>query len=333
MIKSAPIKLSDQAGFAENTVPKEIQILRAGEYYHAGKKILVSKQDLEKMVVNFREKVRGIDLMVDFSHESEGEAAAWIDDVYLTENNTELWARVIWTPSGEEAVLNKKYRYISADFDFNYKDNETLAEFGPTLFGAGLTNRPVVKKMQPVIQLSEKYNEEKNMDLEKKIEELMAMIASLVSKVEMMEKSMKPAEKVEATEEKLEDKKELKEELSDDSKKELLSETNKLIEENKALKKENEFNKLFSEGKVVEAQRKAFLDGDMVAFSEAAAKIHQTNTGTPNENKNDGDAEEKVIKLAEKLCKEDGIDFGKAVAKVLNENPKLSEEYNKKFNS
>ena len=167
------------------------------------------------------------------------------------------------------------------------------------------------------------------MDLEKKIEELMAMLASLVSKVEMMEKSMKPAEKVEATEEKLEDK---KEELSDDSKKELLSETNKLIEENKKLKKENEFNKLFSEGKVVEAQRQAFLDGDMVAFSEAAAKLHQTNTGTPNENKNEGDAEEKVIKLAEKLCKDEGLDFGRAVAKVLNENPKLSEEYNKKFN-
>lgn len=332
LIKSAPIKLSDQAGFAENTIPQDVQILRAGKYFHNGREITVRPEDLKKMALNFQENVRGIDLMIDFSHESEGEAAGWIENIYLSENDSELWAKVIWTPSGQDALINKKFRYISADFDFNYQDNETLAEYGPTLFGAGLTNRPVVKKMQPVIQLSEKtYSEEKKMDLEQKIMELMDMMKALVAKVEMMEpkKEMAEDKKEEpVVEPKMEDK---KEELSDESKKEILSETAKLIEENNNLKKENAFNKLFSEGKVVQAQRDAFMKGDMIEFSEKAAKLHTTNSGDSREDKHEGDAEEQVIKLAEKEQKESGIDFGKAVAKVLKNNPKLSEAYNKKF--
>ena len=31
------------------------------------------------------------------------------------------------------------------EFTFNYKDNEELKDHGPTLLGAALTNRPVIK--------------------------------------------------------------------------------------------------------------------------------------------------------------------------------------------
>ena len=71
---------------------------------------------------------------------------------------------------------------MSPDFTFNYVDNETLNEYGPTLFGAGLTNRPVIKNMEPVIQLSE----ELNMDLEQKVLELEGIINQLKAELEKL---------------------------------------------------------------------------------------------------------------------------------------------------
>ena len=83
------------------------------------------------------------------------------NDIYLSENGEELWATVDWTEGGEKSVRRKEYRYLSADFQFNYTDNETLQEYGPTLFGAGLTNRPVVKGMAPTILSEIKPSEDK----------------------------------------------------------------------------------------------------------------------------------------------------------------------------
>jgi hypothetical protein len=37
----------------------------------------------------------------------------------------------------------------------DYKDNEGGTAYGPTLMGAGLTNRPFVKEMQPIVQLAD----------------------------------------------------------------------------------------------------------------------------------------------------------------------------------
>lgn len=325
LYKSIPLRLSDQAGFDENTVPKEIQVLRAGKYYHNGREITVTPEHLKKMIVNFEEKRRGVDLMVDFGHDTEGEAAAWFDNVYLTEDGTELWAGVIWTESGKQAVIDKKYRYISADFDFNYVDNETLTEYGPTLFGAGLTNRPVVKRMQPVIQLSEKNaeNKENKMELEQKVDALADMLKSLIEKLEPKEELKEELKE--------EPKKEETGNKEDDEKKEQLSEIAKLKKENEDLVKTNQFNQLFAENKVVEAQREAFMKGDMVAFSENAVKLNTNDKGTINKDETPKDAEAEIIKLAEKMCTEEKIDYGKAVSIVLANNPKLSEEYNKKF--
>lgn len=345
--KSAPLRLSDQAGFLENALPSDVQILKAGIFFHDGRQISITEDELSKMVENYKQNVRGIDLMLDYGHDTEGEAAAWFTDLYLSEDRKELWGKVSWTEGGKDAILTKKYRYISADFDFNYTDNETMKKYGPTLYGAGLTNRPVVKKMQPVIQLSEKINtQEKKM--EEKVAELYDMMKSMLDLLgamkdadeENVELMKKMAEKLGYKEE-MEEKESMEEkemaedkvEMSDEKNKSLLSENARLIEENKKLKKEGEFNKLFSEGKVVLAQKEAFLKGDMVAFTEAASKINTENTGnTANGTKKVNDAEAEVIKLAEKICKDEGEKFGKAVTRVLSENPALAKKYREKFN-
>ena len=112
-----PIQLSETILFQnEGILGKEIQILRAGKFVHDQEEFEITSDDLTSMVDNFNNKARGIDIMLDYSHESEGKAAAWFHNLYL-QNDNELWASVDWTETGAMAVKRKEYRYISADFN------------------------------------------------------------------------------------------------------------------------------------------------------------------------------------------------------------------------
>ena len=100
------------------------------------------------------------------------------------------------------------------------------------------------------------------------------------------------------------------------------------------LEKENQFNKLFAENKVVEAQREAFMSGDMVKFSENAVLINGETTGNNGkDSKKIEDAEEEILKLAEeKMTKDKNLTFGEAITFVKKENPELTKQYESKFN-
>ena len=104
--RSIPFLLS------EETFPSEVQLLRCGCFFHDGREIQITEDDLISMVKNFSEKIRGIDLMIDFSHKSEGEAAGWIKKLSLSEDNNQLWAEVEWTPEGKKNLENKSFKYI-----------------------------------------------------------------------------------------------------------------------------------------------------------------------------------------------------------------------------
>ena len=78
-------------------------------------------------------------------------------------------ARVDWTPNGEKILAEKEFRYLSAEFDVDYTDNETPdISHGTVLLGAGLTNRPVIKRMDAVITLSENSLQRDKMKTETK---------------------------------------------------------------------------------------------------------------------------------------------------------------------
>jgi phage I-like protein len=322
---------------SEENIPKKIQLLRVGNFVHDGREIKVSNLDLKSMVKNFSEKIRGIDLMIDFSHNSEGEAAGWINQLALSDSGDQLWAEVDWTPTGKKCLENKSFKYISADFSFNYKDNEKRNDHGPTLFGAGLTNRPVVKEMSPIVlseginQLSEvdKMNEEKK---EEKKEEV---------KLTEMNEALDENEGYDSLEDQLQA---LKDELlkkdeelialrgkleaSEKEKEERLAEMEKekvLVEKNKA------FDLKLSEGLVVEAQRTPFIDGDMDKFLSLQHEIKLSesgNSGTINETISKENFEEKIIALAEKRSEENKIPLDVAIGIELNENKEIMKHYN-----
>lgn len=321
IIRSIPLKFNEQALLADNNAPDRVQVLRTGTFFAGDEPIQITQDILKQMVKNFSENVRGVDLMIDYGHDSEGEAAAWITNLFLNEDETELWAQVDWTEKGQDQILSKNYRYLSADFHTNYKDNETLKEYGHVLFGAGLTNRPFVKNMEPVVQLSEqKYIEsEDNMEeVLKQLKDIMVVMEGLKGAIE----DLKPKEMMEGEKEEMgDDEMKLSEEIEKQK-----AESKRLSEENAKMKKENEFNKLFAEGKVVEAQREAFMNNDMAKFSELACEVQFSEKGNQGKEQDKKElSEEEAIAKITKIAKEENITF----SEVLKKEPKLKEAYYK----
>ena len=316
----APIAITLAEG--AKAAPDRIQVIRTGTFHHPTYgKFEITKDHLLSFKKNFDARVRGIDLALDYGHDSEGEAAAWFKTIELSDDGTELWAVPDWTPSGSDSVVTKRYRYVSADFNFDYTDNETLTKHGPTLLGAGLTNRPVVKGQAPVIELTEGKGSEVD-PKDKQIEELKAKIAELEAKL---------SGKAQASEAEVE-LGDLKKELAEKSTKlsEAQSEIKKMKESTVAAEKKSQFDKKLSEGIVVEAQREAFMSGDMNKFMELAqpVKLSAKGHGTAPPPAGDKDVQDEVIELAQKAVTEKrATDVVDGIRLVLSENKDLSQRY------
>jgi len=166
----------------------EIELLRTGTFSHPqapNGRFDITKKDLAQMVINYDKNVRrlkGGEIAVDYSHDAGGVASGWIRAIELREDGNQLWITVDWTPKGLQSIQDKEFRFISADIDFEYQDNETEIMHGPVLLGAGLTNRPHIKDME--IILNEHINPNKGAgmtpeEMLKKIGELEAQVNAL----------------------------------------------------------------------------------------------------------------------------------------------------------
>lgn len=351
---------------------RSMQILRTGTFSDPRySRFEITKEMLASMVKNFSEGVRGVIPALDYKHESDDVAAGWFKSLYLKEDGQELWADIEMTPKGEKILGDKEFGYVSADFDTEYQDNENLKKFGCVLLGAGLTNRPVIKRMESVIQLSEKEKdpvsekisklvgegypqdqavaialemerkgklsegdkqmEEKMKEMEAKLSEMEAKLAESEKmcaeyKAKLAEMEAKPAEEMKPEMPEEEKKPEIEIELAA-AKKELAEVKGKLT----LAEKTSEFSILLAEGKACEAQREAFISGDMKAFIEKAVPVKLAETGhaakPPVES--EGDAQEEVLSLAKKLSEEKKISMKEAISQVLKTNNKLAEKVSK----
>lgn len=337
---------------SESGIPESVQVIRTGTFYDPRYgKVEITKDVLKKFAENFAAGVRRIDLAVDYFHESASIAAGWFRKVFLNEDGTQLWAEIEWTPKGKQVLADKEVRYISADFDFDYQDNESKKKFGPTLFGAGLTNRPVIKGMTPTTTLTEYKGD--HMTLEEIQEQLKALSekftaseaknvtleAQLVATTKKLDEMVAaaPVEKKDddAAEEKVFEEMDEMDEKAFDA----LDEAGKkaaymgLRAKHMASKKvaalaekKAEFDRMLTSGKVVEAQRVAFMENNMKVFAEKSASVKLATKGT-GETPAEGStsAQDEVIKLAEgKLEKKEASSLTEAIGLVLHENPELS---------
>lgn len=349
---------------------RSMQILRTGAFSDPRYgRFEITKDMLSQMVANFSEGVRGVIPALDYKHESDDVAAGWFKRLWLSDEGNELWADIEMTPKGEKILGDKEFGYVSADFDTEYQDNESLKKFGCVLLGAGLTNRPVIKRMESVIQLAEKDKdpvgekisklvkegypqdqavaialemerkgklsegeqrmEEKMKEMEAKLSEMEAKLAEsekmcgeYKKKLEEMEGMKKPEGEMMPEE----DKKEIEIELAS-AKKELAEAKSKLALNEKTA----EFSKLLSEGKAVEAQREAFISGDMKEFIAKSTPVklaEQGHSATPPV-ESEKDPQEEILAQAKKLSEEKKISLKEAISAVLKINPKLAEKISK----
>lgn len=310
-------------------VAKEVQVLRIGTFNHPKYgKFEITTQTLSEMLNNFKNNIRGIDIAFDYYHDSDKEASAWVNNLELRENGTELWAIVDWTPKAEKKLAERELRYFSPDFAFQWTDPETNKAYSNVLFGGGLTNRPFVKEMKAIVA-DELKGEENMTELEKalaKLKEVEATNAKLSEEKCAMEQKMsdmipKPAEGEESDEVKA-----LKVQIAelqaqlDKAMKENevnMAEKKKAMEAQKLAEKENEFNVLLSEGKACAAQKDAFVKGDMSEFIKLAQPLNLKGSGSSNSKDEIVDAEA-ILKLAEvkqkenpKLQRHDAISIAK----------------------
>lgn len=303
--------------------PSIIQLMKTGVFsYWSDGDMRITPTIFQEMCMNFESNARGIDLAVDYGHNNSEEAAGWITGLSMSDNKTELLATVKWTPRAAQMLKDGEYRYISAEWSDNYQ-TEGGEKRGPTLFGAGLTNRPFLKQMTPLSTLSETNNRETNMNIDE-----------LKASVELLQASVKTLSDENKSLKTIHDEKEARISFMENEKKELAEKA----------AKEGSFNKLLSEGKACEAQRESFIKGDIQKFSELSQDVHLKNEGHSFAQKASGDkkfsdmnpdeAEDKVLELAQakmKLEPAKFADIGRAVSDVLFEKPELAKKYHQKF--
>lgn len=329
---------------------RDVQLLRTGSFFDERyDNFKITRKMFQEMISNFKSGVRGIQPTVDYGHDTEGVAAGWMKEVY--ENNvsgdqSELWAKVEWTPKGQKTLADKEFGYLSADFDMAYEDNETKKKYGCVLLGAGLTNRPVIKKMQPAIQLSDvdcsKNSNDKqkgvNMDAEKekqladataKLGEQEAQLAGYKKLAEDMgAKSPDELMKIIAD---LKAKQGVAEADENKEMGQVKQQLAELKKENETIKKEKKFSVLLSEGKACEAQREPFMAGDTEQFAlkadPKAMKLSESGHGkSPAGSSGEKDVDDEIHDLAVKLSEEKKISLTQAYSDVIKNNPKLAEK-------
>lgn len=106
---------------------------------------------LQQMVKNFDAGVVGQDIFLDVAHKHSDGAAAKL--LKLAIEGGKLRGLVDWTPFGLQAVRDRGFSYLSAEYHEDWQDAETKQAHGCVLLAAGLTTRPVIKHLDP-IQLS-----------------------------------------------------------------------------------------------------------------------------------------------------------------------------------
>ena len=126
-----------------------LQAFPVGEYTHeVYGKIKMTVERARNMASNIISKVRGIDLAIDYGHDSGGEAAGWVTSAEARHDG--LWLFVEWTQAAASAIREGKYRYFSPEYVDEWAHPQTGDKFKDVMVGGGLTNRPFLKNILPV---------------------------------------------------------------------------------------------------------------------------------------------------------------------------------------
>ena len=155
----------------------EIEMIRSGLFEHPWYGAMEwTEKKFKHIIKNFNSNAIGRNLSIDFNHDGRSVAAGWMKKLFVKpstggkvitlnsgrivqlrdpSNAVSLFSKVELTKLGEGALRDNLYRYFSIEWSEDYKQKETVdgmrKSFGPTLMGGGLTNRPYIDKLQPIL--------------------------------------------------------------------------------------------------------------------------------------------------------------------------------------
>lgn len=150
-----------QAADGNVNVPSDIEILHTGNWSGPNHpNFSISAADIEEYVTNYNNGVRK-GVPIDIEHRTDPkfgkQAAGWLTKVYAKakENGQmALMGSVDWNNMGRELVADKRFRYLSGEFnppEVPYTDPEgKLGTLKNVLKAVTLTNNPLMKGLAPV---------------------------------------------------------------------------------------------------------------------------------------------------------------------------------------
>lgn len=138
------VKLDDVQGARRSWVP----VFPEGHFAHPEYGDLdFTDGELRKYMLNFRQRVRKIDIAVDIDHKNE-DAVGWLKDLELRPG-IGMFGLVEWNQHGAGLIADKRYRYISPQFG-EYVDEESGTTYDPVLVALTITNFPFLKSMKAI---------------------------------------------------------------------------------------------------------------------------------------------------------------------------------------
>ena len=155
--------------------PREIQLSPLGNWVHPQfGPFSVTPQVVGKVIANFGRQEN--DTVIDYEHQTLKDviapAAGWIKKL-LNRGKDGLWAVVDWTDRATEFIQNKEYRFLSPVILFKARDKYTGEEIGAALHSSGLTNKPFIDGMEPLVNKDQNGEEVKEMI--EKLKELLGL--------------------------------------------------------------------------------------------------------------------------------------------------------------
>ena len=127
-----------------------VEVFREGEWNHPKWGIIKGTKKLfNDFIDNWKNNVLGRDIALDKTHNPEDGATGWVKDMKIVGDR--LKALVEWTPWGLDLIENKGFKYFSPEYRDSYIDKENGKEYKNVLFGGGITNRPFLTKLAPII--------------------------------------------------------------------------------------------------------------------------------------------------------------------------------------
>lgn len=150
-------------------VPEVISVLPIGHVISSKGEFDVDEDSLREMKAKIAQ--RGVDLVVDYEHQTlkgvQAPAAGWVKELKLEDG--QIKAFVEWTPQAALYLKNREYRYLSPVITVN-KDGKATG-----VHSLALTNTPAIEGMTPIVNSSTFEGGQENMDITKKIAELLGL--------------------------------------------------------------------------------------------------------------------------------------------------------------